>query len=99
MLVEAITRVDIANYVQAVITVYIIVIFLYVLLNMAFQIGLRPAYSRWLDVLLDFLRDCSEPYLRVFRRLLPMLGGLDLSPMLGIIVLVILRSILGNLIA
>jgi uncharacterized protein YggT (Ycf19 family) len=99
MLVEAITRVDIANYVYAVITVYIIVIFLYVLLNMLFQFGLRPAYARWVDVVLDFLRECSEPYLRVFRRLLPMLGGLDLSPMVGIIVLIVLRSILDHAIA
>jgi YggT family protein len=99
MLVEAITRVDVANYVYAAFTVYIIVIFLYVLLNMMFQFGLRPAYARWLDVVLDFLRDTSEPYLRVFRRLLPMLGGLDLSPMVGIIVLVVLRSILDNAIA
>jgi uncharacterized protein YggT (Ycf19 family) len=99
MLVEASTRVDIANYVEAVFTVYIIVIFLYVLLNMMFQFGLRPAYARWLDAVLDFLRETSEPYLRIFRRLLPMLGGLDLSPMLGIIVLVILRQVLYNAIA
>jgi uncharacterized protein YggT (Ycf19 family) len=99
MLVQASTRVDIANYVEAVFTVYIIVIFLYVLLNMMFQFGLRPAYARWLDVVLDFLRETSEPYLRIFRRLLPMLGGLDLSPMLGIIVLVVLRQLLGNAIA
>jgi YggT family protein len=99
MLVEAITRLDVANYVGDLFTVYIIVIFLYVLLNMMFQFGLRPSYSRWLDVFLDFLRDCSDPFLRVFRRLLPMLGGLDLSPMIAIIVLIVLRSILTNAIA
>jgi len=77
MLVEAITRLDVANYVGDLFTVYIIVIFLYVLLNMLFQFGLRPSYSRWLDVLLDFLRDCAEPFLRVFRRLLPMLVSDD----------------------
>ncbi len=99
MLVVAITRLDVANYVGDLFSVYIIVIFLYILLNMMFQFGLRPSYSRWLDVLLDFLRDCSEPFLRLFRRFLPMLGGLDLSPMVAIIVLVVLRGIITNAIA
>jgi YggT family protein len=99
MLVEAITRVDVSNYVGDLFSVYIIVIFLYILLNMMFQFGLRPSYSRWLDVLLDFLRDCSEPFLRLFRRFLPMLGGLDLSPMVAIIVLIVLRGIITNAIA
>jgi YggT family protein len=99
MLVVAITRLDVADYVSAAFYVYIIVIFLYVLLNMLFQFGLRPSYSRWVDAVLDFLRDCSEPFLRVFRRLLPSLGGLDLSPMVAILVLIVLRSILTNAIA
>jgi YggT family protein len=99
MLVEAITRVDVANYVGDLFSVYIIVIFLYILLNMMFQFGLRPSYSRWLDMLLDFLRDCAEPFLRLFRRFLPMLGGLDLSPMVAIIVLIVLRGIITNAIA
>jgi YggT family protein len=99
MLIEAITRLDVSNYVGDLFSVYIIVIFLYVLLNMMFQFGLRPSYSRWLDVLLDFLRDCAEPFLRLFRRILPMLGGLDLSPMVAIIVLIVLRGIITNAIA
>jgi YggT family protein len=99
MLVEAITRLDVSHYVGDLFSVYIIVIFLYILLNMMFQFGLRPSYSRWLDVLLDFLRDCSEPFLRLFRRFLPMLGGLDLSPMVAIIVLIVLRGIITNAIA
>ena len=99
MLVAAITRVDVSNYVGDLFSVYIIVIFLYILLNMMFQFGLRPSYSRWLDVLLDFLRDCAEPFLRLFRRFLPMLGGLDLSPMVAIIVLIVLRGIITNAIA
>ena len=96
MLVLAVTRGDIANYVSALFEVYILVIFVYVLLNMMFTFGLRPPYSRWTDAVLGFLRDVSEPYLRVFRRLIPSLGGLDLSPMLGIIVLIFVREILVN---
>jgi YggT family protein len=99
MLITAVTRGDVGNYVGALFEVYIIVIFLYVLLNMMFSLGLRPPYSRWTDVLLGFLRDVSEPYLRIFRRVLPSMGGLDLSPMIGIFVLVIADEILTRAIS
>ena len=47
MLAAAVTRGDIANYVQALFIVYILLIFVYILLNMMFSLGLRPPYSRW----------------------------------------------------
>jgi YggT family protein len=43
---------------------------------------------------LEFLRDVSEPYLRVFRRFIPTLGMVDLSPMIAIIVLFFVGRIL-----
>ena len=46
MLIAALTRGDIANYVQALFLVYILLIFVYILLNMMFSLGLRPPYSR-----------------------------------------------------
>ena len=51
----AITRNDIANYVQAVFLVYILLIFVYILLNMMFSLGLRPPYSRFVDAVMNFL--------------------------------------------
>jgi uncharacterized protein YggT (Ycf19 family) len=47
---------------------------------------------------MGFLRDVCEPFLRIFRRVLPPLGPLDLSPMVGIIVLNIVGAIVANLI-
>ena len=87
----AITRTDIANYVQAVFLVYILMIFVYILLNMMFSLGLRPPYSRWVDAVMNFLRDVCEPYLRIFRRFIPPIGMFDLTPMIAIIVLYILQ--------
>jgi YggT family protein len=89
----ALTRVDVANYVQAVFIVYILLIFIYVLLNMAFSLGVRPPYSRWTDAVLNFLRDVCEPYLRLFRRFIPTVGGIDFTPMIAIFVLVIVERI------
>jgi YggT family protein len=94
MLLGAAVRVDVANYVSAVFEVYIALIFIYILLNLLFSFGVRAPFARWTDAILSFLRDVSEPYLRLFRRFIPPLGAFDLSPMIGIIVLYILRSLI-----
>ncbi|MGI8715081.1 MAG: YggT family protein [Solirubrobacteraceae bacterium] len=99
MLVLATTRTDVANYVSALFEVYIALIFIYILLNLLFSFGMHTPYSRWTDAALNFLRDVCEPYLRVFRKFIPPLGALDLSPMIGIIVLYIARTLLSNAIA
>jgi YggT family protein len=98
MLALATTRDDIASYVGALFEVYIGLIFIYILLNLLFSFGMRLPYSRWSDALLNFLRDVSEPYLRVFRRFIPPLGAIDLSPMIAIIVLYFVRSLLVGVI-
>jgi YggT family protein len=89
-------RTTAASYVATLITVYIVLIFLYILLQLLFSFGMRPPYSRTGDAVLGFLRDVSEPYLRIFRKFIPPLGMIDLSPMVAIIVLVILRIVLFN---
>ncbi len=95
----ALSRVDVANYVSALFEVYILLILLYILLNLLFSFGLRPAYSRVLDVVLGFLRDVCEPYLRIFRRFIPPLGMIDITPMVAILVLVIVRTIVVSVIS
>jgi YggT family protein len=95
----ALTRVDIANYVDALFTVYILLIFLYILFNLLFAFGVRLPFSRWSDAVLGFLRDVCEPYLRIFRRVIPPIGMFDISPMIAIIVLYFVRTIVVNAIA
>ena len=99
MLALATTRSTIANYVDALFTVYIVLLFVYLLVNLVLSFGVRPSYSRWVDAVLGFLRDIAEPYLRVFRRLVPTMGGFDFTPMIAIIVLYVLRTIVVNAIA
>jgi YggT family protein len=99
MLLTAVSRVDIANYVGWVFYVYILIIFVYVLVNLLFSTGVRPPYSRFTDAVLTFLRDTAEPYLRLFRRFIPPIGMFDLSPMVGILVLYLLSYIVRHAIA
>lgn len=93
MLALASARGDIANYVNALFYVYILLIFIYILINLMFSLGVRPPYSRWTDAILTFLRDVCEPYLRLFRRVIPPLGMFDLSPIVAIFVLVFVDRI------
>jgi YggT family protein len=96
MLALAITRFDVANYVSKLFTVYLVILLLYILTNLLFSFGLRPPYSRWSDAILNFLRDVSEPYLRVFRKFIPAIGMFDLSPMIAIFLLLIVDRIVVN---
>ncbi len=99
MILAAVTRSDIANYVSALFEVYILIIFIYILLNLLFSFGLRLPYSRWSDALMNFLRDVCDPYLGLFRRFIPPVGMFDLSPIIAIFLLYIVRTIVVNLIA
>jgi YggT family protein len=94
MIAFALTRGNIADYVSALFTVYILLIFVYILLNLLFSFGLRPPYTRWTDAVLGFLRDVSEPYLRLFRKFIPTVGMFDFSPMVGIILLYIAQRLI-----
>jgi YggT family protein len=89
----ATARVQIADYLSALIGVYTILIIAYIVVQVLLAAGLRPPYSRTVDAVLGFLREICEPFLRLFRRLIPPLGGLDLSPMLALITLYILNSV------
>jgi uncharacterized protein YggT (Ycf19 family) len=98
MIPLAITRGDVADYVSALIIVYIGLIFCNILISYVPRMPYRP----WLRSVLDFITDTTNPYLNLFRRLLPPIGGggfaFDLSPMLGIIVLFLLQRIVPGLI-
>jgi YggT family protein len=94
----ALTREDVADYVAALFLVYIVLIFLNILISWI----PRMPYYRWLRAILDFITETTNPYLNLFRRFIPPLGGggfaLDLSPMIGIIVLIVARALIVALI-
>jgi uncharacterized protein YggT (Ycf19 family) len=80
------------RFVDIFIEVYILLIFAYVLTS-----WVRLPYSVWVRRISEFLRDVCEPYLRIFRRILPPLGPLDLSPVVGILALVVIRIFVDDL--
>ncbi len=98
MIALALTRFDVADYVGALFLVYIIL----VLLNVLISWVPRMPYNRALRATLDFVKETTDPYLNLFRRFLPPIGGggmaLDLSPMIGTILLFVARAIVVGLI-
>ena len=92
-LVLASARTQIADYLSTLIYVYTLLIVLFIVIQLLFSIGLRPPYSRALDLVVGFLRDVCEPFLRIFRRVVPQFGGIDFSPILAILSLSLFNSI------
>jgi YggT family protein len=84
---------SVTTFIWAFTLVYTLAIFAYILTS-----WLRLPYSPTLNRIQRFLYDVCEPYLRLFRRILPSFGGLDLSPMVGLIVLWIVSQIVIGLI-
>ena len=83
------TAQSIQRFVDVFIGVYILLILAYILTS-----WIRLPYSPWLNRVQRFLYDVCEPYLRIFRRFVPSIGPLDISPMVGVIVLVIVQSLI-----
>ena len=76
------------NFVQVFTLVYFLLIFAYILMS-----WIRMPYSIWMNRIQRFLYDVVEPYLRIFRRFIPPLGPLDISPIVAIIVLWIVSGL------
>jgi uncharacterized protein YggT (Ycf19 family) len=97
-LVLAFGRTDVADFVQALVLVYTLLVIAWILQSMYFGFGGRMPYSRWSSGVIGFLDDTVGPYLAFFRRYIPQFGPLDLSPMVGILVLQFAGAILVNII-
>lgn len=93
-LLLASARTDIAGYLSALIYVYTLLIVAHIVVQLLFAFGVRPPYSRATDGVLTFLRDVCEPYLRIFRRIVPMVGMLDFSPIVAILVLTLVNAVI-----
>jgi YggT family protein len=83
---------SLASFVEVFIIVYILLLFAYILTS-----WIRLPYNPWLNRVQRFLYDVCDPYLRIFRRFLPPLGPLDLSPMVAVVTLLIVQRVLVSL--
>jgi YggT family protein len=87
LLADAIGAVQ--RFVTVFIAVYLLLIFVYILASW-FRVpdSLRP--------LVRFLHDVCDPYLRIFRRVIPPLGPVDVSPIVAVGVLIVLQWLINS---
>lgn len=99
----AIDRDDVGLYVDNVFLVFIIMIFASIAVSWVVSFRGSLPYNRPLRAVTGFLDETVTPYLNLFRRVLPTVGiggmGIDLSPMVGLILLFIVRAIVVGLIS
>jgi YggT family protein len=94
----AIDRAEVADYLNTLLLVYIVLIFIRIIMSWIPRIP----YNRWLDMVLTFVKDVTDPYLNLFRRFIPPVrmgpGALDLSPIVATFVLIIVGGIVVGLV-
>jgi YggT family protein len=87
------SQLDLATYVHSLFVVYFILIFA----NIVLSFIPRMPFSLWSQAVINFIRETTDPYINVFRRILRPVGGgpiaIDLSPMVAIFVLLVLDRI------
>lgn len=94
----AVTRGDLSSYVSALFTVYIVLIFIRILMSWIPRLPDNAA----IQTVAGFIRDVTDPYLNIFRRFIPPIGGggmaIDLSPVVGVLLLLVLQGVVVGLI-
>jgi uncharacterized protein YggT (Ycf19 family) len=91
VLLLADVRTSVARFVEVFVYVYILCILAYVLTT-----WLQLPYSSALGAVQRFLHDVCDPYLRLFRRVLPPIGPFDLSPVVAIFVLIVIQRLVAR---
>ncbi len=94
----AVDRGDVANYLNTLLIVYFVLIFIRVVLSWV----PRMPYNRALNAFVTFVHDTTDPYLNLFRRIIPPVrlgpGALDLSPTVATLVLLLVAVIVVNIV-
>jgi len=90
LLYDAVASVE--SFLQVFVYIYSLLILAYIITS-----WVRMPYSVWLNRIQRFLYDVCDPYLRMWRRVLPTFGPLDLSPVVGVAALYVLLAVAINI--
>ncbi|MCW3010898.1 MAG: YggT family protein [Solirubrobacterales bacterium] len=91
-------RVEVGDFLAALLQVYVILIIAYILTQLFFGFGGRMPYNRYLSAVVGFLEQVVAPYLNIFRRFIPPIGPIDISPIVGILLLQILGGLIVRIV-
>ena len=82
--------------INTIISIYIWLLIAQAILSWLLAFGVINRYNRSVSVIGDFLYRVTEPALRPIRRLLPNFGGIDISPIVLIVILYFIRVLINE---
>ena len=85
------------NLLTTIITLYVWVLIISAVLSWLVAFNIVNTGNRFVYTVGDFLYRITEPVLRPIRRLLPNLGGIDISPIVLILALFFFRDLLYDI--
>ena len=85
--------VAIARLIDTVITLYIWLLIAQAILSWLIAFNVINSYNQVVSRVIEFLWRITEPALRPIRRVVPSIGGVDVSPIVLILVLYFLRDL------
>ena len=87
------------SLIDQVLYIYTVLIFVWVILSWLMTFGVLPSHNPMVASVMDFLYRIMDPALKHIRRFLPSFGGIDLSPLVLMLLLFFLRTLLRRDIA
>ncbi len=89
--------VSIVNLISQVVYLLTIGLFVYIVIDILTKFGVVNPYNRVVQVVMTFLSRLFEPMLRPIRSIMPDLGGIDISPVVLVLLLQFGVNLLGEL--
>lgn len=85
--------------IDKILDIYLFLIFIWVIMSWLLAFGVIPTYNQFVANIMAFLHAVTEPGLRPIRRILPPMGGIDLSPLVLILLIYFIQILLARDIA
>ncbi len=79
-----------------VLDIYSAIIIASAIMSWLVAFGVVNVRNQFIRVIVDFLYRITEPVLRPIRRLLPNLGGIDISPVVALLLIIVIQHFIAN---
>jgi YggT family protein len=86
-----------ANLISTVISLYIYVLIASAVMSWLYAFNIINTSNRVVYAIGDFLYRVTEPALRPFRKVIPLIGGVDITPVVLILLLIFLRDLIYDI--
>ena len=90
---------ELLGFISLLLTLYIYILFAAAIMSWLIAFNVVNPRNQFVAMLADFLYRITEPVLRPIRNLLPNLGGIDISPVIVILIIVFIQSVILRILA